>query len=136
MYKRQLQACWTRHRRDRRDPPRGSPEKRLSERLHAHPPCSRTGCVVCRRRAADNALLQKELGVNDEAGPRELWAAVARPAPDFAQADLEASLWRAALLVRCHDRNRGLRLNRDEAQRKLLDLRCYELLLAYVRASE
>ena len=131
-----LQACWTRHRRDRRDPPRGSPEKRLSERLHAHAPCSRTGCVVCRRRAADNALLQKELGVNDEAGPRELWAAVARPAPDFTQADLEASLWRAALLVRCHDRSRGLRLNRDEAQRKLLDLRCYELLLAYVRAAE
>ena len=87
-------ACWTRHRRDRRDPPRGSPEKRLSERLHAHPPCSRTGCVVCRRRCEDNALLQKELGVNDEAGPRELWAAVARPAPDFTQADLEASLWR------------------------------------------
>ena len=131
-----LQACWTRHRRDRRDPPRGSPEKRLSERLHAHAPCSRTGCVVCRRRCEDNALLQKELGVNDEAGPRELWAAVARPAPDFTQADLEASLWRAALLVRCHDRNRGLRLNRDEAQRKLLDLRCYELLLAYVRAAE
>ena len=131
-----LQNCWTRHRRDRRDPPRGSPEKRLSERLHAHAPCSRTGCVVCRRRAADNALLQKELGVNDEAGPRELWAAVARPAPDFTRADLEASLWRAALLVRCHDRSRGLRLNRDEAQRKLLDLRCYELLLAYVRASE
>ena len=131
-----LQACWTRHRRDRRDPPRGSPEKRLSERLHAHAPCSRTGCVVCRRRCEDNALLQKELGVNDEAGPRELWAAVARPAPDFTQADLEASLWRAALLVRCHDRNRGLRLSRDEAQRKLLDLRCYELLLAYVRAAE
>ena len=131
-----LQACWTRHRRDRRDPPRGSPEKRLSERLHAHAPCSRTGCVVCRRRAADNALLQRELGVNDEAGPRELWAAVARPAPDCTRAHLEASLWRAALLVRCHDRSRGLRLSRDEAQRKLLDLRCYELVLAYVRASE
>ena len=69
-------------------------------------------------------------------GEQEQLAAVARPAPDFTRADLEASLWRAALLVRCHDRNRGLRLSRDEAQRKLLDLRCYELLLAYVRAAE
>ena len=131
-----LQSCWTRHRRERRDPPRGSPETRSVRRLHAHPPCARTGCVVCRRRVADAALVRRALGGDDEAGPRALWAAVARPAPDATPADLEARLWRAALLVRCHQRRRGLRLNRDEAQRKLLDLRCYELVLAYVRAAD
>jgi hypothetical protein len=37
------------------------------------------------------------------------------------------------LLVRCQDRSRGLRLQRHESQRKLLDLRLYELILLTVR---
>ena len=36
---------------------------------------------------------------------------------------IEMQLWRIALLVRCHERAKGLRLRRHEPQRKLLDLR-------------
>ena len=43
--------------------------------------------------------------------------------------EVEQHIWKLVLLVRCQDRNRGLRLQRHESQRKLLDLRLYELIL-------
>lgn len=51
----------------------------------------------------------------------------------MSEEEVEQHLWRLVLLVRCQDRQRGLRLQRHEPQRKLLDLRLYELLLLYMR---
>ena len=73
-------------------------------------------------------------------GPREFWDAVARDpeGPGSSAFDpnaLEARMWRIVLLVRCHDRTRGLRLAREEPQRKLLDLRLYELIVLYLSAT-
>ena len=87
------------------------------------------------------------LGFLDQgAGPREFWQNVsakrnhetfkprrtAGPNPNLL-AKMEGHMWRLALVVRCHDRAKGLRLRRHEAQRKLLDMRLYELLLLYMQ---
>lgn len=47
--------------------------------------------------------------------------------------EVEQHMWKLVLLVRCQDRTRGLRLQRHESQRKLLDLRLYELILLSMR---
>ena len=85
------------------------------------------------------------LGLRPNAGPREFWDVISKTqdavdTDETLEADLELSLpaieaqmWRVVLLVRCHDRKLGLRLNRDESQRKLLDLRLYELVFLYLR---
>ena len=55
--------------------------------------------------------------------------------PEVPREQLEADMWKLALLVRCHDRAQGVRLLRHESQRKLLDLRLYELLLLCLRST-
>ena len=74
------------------------------------------------------------------AGPREFWSTVS-PSITYHESQggeidveqVEQHMWRLVLLVRCQDRERGLRLQRHESQRKLLDLRLYELILLYMR---
>ena len=78
------------------------------------------------------------------AGPREFWATVS---PSVSCLDgeedselvneeqVEQHMWRLVLLVRCQDRERGLRLKRNESQRKLLDMRLYGLILCVMRAA-
>ena len=53
--------------------------------------------------------------------------------PNFNVAALELQMWRIVLIVRTHDRSRGLRLCRTESQRKMLDLRLYELTIIFLR---
>ena len=81
------------------------------------------------------------LGVVKNAGPREYWDLLAQTSTAVAElftqslrdvAAIELQLWHIALLVRGHDRSRGLRLGRNEPQRKMIDLRFYELILLYL----
>jgi len=74
------------------------------------------------------------------AGPREFWSTVSpsisyheEQGGEVDEAEVEQHMWRLVLLVRCQDRGRGLRLQRHESQRKLLDLRLYELILLTMR---
>mmetsp|Transcript_29172 Transcript_29172/g.85136 ORF Transcript_29172/g.85136 Transcript_29172/m.85136 type:complete len:336 (+) Transcript_29172:859-1866(+) len=74
------------------------------------------------------------------AGPKEFWQNINPKKNDTFRGKgtpsaekLEAHMWRLVLLVRCQDRKKGLRLARHESQRKLLDMRIYELLLLYMR---
>lgn len=141
-------ATWTRRRRERREAPVVFKARHWrTERLHRHPPCSRTGCVYCSKRASKDLEAQMALGLRPDAGPREFWDAISK-SPDAVDTDenddadlalalpaIEMRMWKCVLLVRCHDRALGLRLNRDESQRKLLDLRLYELLVLYLRSA-
>ena len=139
-------SAWTRRRRDKREAPIVPRSKRWrTDLLHRHPPCSRKGCLVCSARAKRDLEAQMALGLRPNAGPREFWDVISKTqdavdTDETLEADLELSLpaieaqmWRVVLLVRCHDRKLGLRLNRDESQRKLLDLRLYELVFLYLR---
>ncbi|GMI45105.1 hypothetical protein TrCOL_g6561 [Triparma columacea] len=74
------------------------------------------------------------------AGPREFWSTVSpsisyheEQGGEVSEGEVEQHMWRLVLLVRCQDRGRGLRLQRHESQRKLLDLRLYELILMTMR---
>ena len=121
-------------------------------KLGEHRQCTRKSCEVCAAKAAKARMREAELGfLHEGAGPKEFWRVVApnrkpgglrlsvsmlgaglkaqgeaaltkaRVEPRLDQ--IEMQLWRIALLVRCHDRAKGLRLRRHEPQRKLLDLR-------------
>jgi len=108
------------------------------------------GCAICgfrREQEMNSAGRRREdeqrnkLNFLDSgAGPREFWATVS-PSITYHESqgaavqmeEVEQHLWRLVLLVRCQDRGRGLRLQRHESQRKLLDLRFFELILLSVR---
>ena len=101
-------------------------------------------CEVCvgdkEENAKESSRRNKLNFLDSGAGPREFWSTVSpsieyhETKGDIANEDeVEQHMWRLILLVRCQDRSRGLRLQRHESQRKLLDLRMYELLLLYIR---
>jgi len=106
---------------------------------HIHPSrCSRSGCDFCSTKAKVEAAQQAQLGMIQDAGPKEYWStisATSQPALEALEsrarsdAKMEMHVWRILLLVRSHDRSNGLRLYRAESLRKLLDLRLYEVLL-------
>ena len=107
------------------------------------------GCAICgfnkemetgREKEKEDNRRNKLNFLDSGAGPREFWATVS-PSISYHESkgeavvmeEVEQHLWRLVLLVRCQDRSRGLRLQRHESQRKLLDLRFYELILMTVR---
>jgi len=106
-----------------------------------------SGCQICSShrtigdsRDVENERRTKLNFLDSGAGPREFWGTVSpsitqREAngESVTEEEVEQHLWRLVLLVRCQDRDRGLRLQRHESQRKLLDLRVYELVLLYMR---
>uniref|UniRef100_A0A7R9UDJ3 Uncharacterized protein n=1 Tax=Pinguiococcus pyrenoidosus TaxID=172671 RepID=A0A7R9UDJ3_9STRA len=71
------------------------------------------------------------------AGPREFWMAITPPLKirSFSLAELEQMMWRLVLLVRCQDREKGLKLFRAEAMRRLLDSRLAEYVLVMLQKS-
>ncbi|GMI09899.1 hypothetical protein TrLO_g15289 [Triparma laevis f. longispina] len=125
--------------RSKKQPFHRTEKRRLEHTCHS-------GCAIC----GFNKSLDKEQRDNDRrnklqfldsgAGPREFWSTVS-PSISYHQSqggevdedEVEQHMWRLVLLVRCQDRNRGLRLQRHESQRKLLDLRLYELILLTMR---
>ena len=136
-------AQWLLRRRDRREPPDSKGKRRWrTEILHQHRPCRRLGCELCSERARKDGEAQLALGLLKDAGPREYWDLLARTSTSVAElltaaqvkdvAVLELHLWHIVLFVRGHDRSKGLRLRRNESQRKMIDLRFYELLLLYL----
>jgi len=91
------------------------------------------------KRQTENERRTKLNFLDSGAGPREYWSTVSPSldggggGDDLGEGEVEQHLWRLVLLIRCQDRGRGLRLQRHEPQRKLLDLRVYELVLHYMR---
>mmetsp|Transcript_5663 Transcript_5663/g.20485 ORF Transcript_5663/g.20485 Transcript_5663/m.20485 type:complete len:373 (-) Transcript_5663:117-1235(-) len=133
------QRTWIRRRRDLSEKPISrNPRNWRTDALHAHRPCSRSGCDFCSTKAKVEAAQQAQLGMIQDAGPKEYWStisATSQPALEALEsrarsdAKMEMHVWRILLLVRSHDRSNGLRLYRAESLRKLLDLRLYEVLL-------
>jgi len=102
---------------------------------------TRKGCAHCTQKANQERKRRLALGfIDDGAGPKEFWQNINPKKTDTFRTKgktsaekLEAHMWRLVLLVRCQDRKKGLRLARHESQRKLLDMRIYEILLLYMR---
>lgn len=135
---------WLRRRREMCEAPiitRSRKHWRTDE-LYKHRPCRRTGCTLCSCRAQLFDQKQIELGApRPDAGPKEYWNLLTRSSAAAVQAltdrtidlaALEIEIWHIALFVRFHDRQRGLRLSRTESQRKIIDLRLYELIVLYL----
>ena len=114
---------------------------------------ARSGCAHCTAKAIRDTRVRSKLGFSDGgAGPSDFWSLVDgssleakknhRPGGKAGSGamgqvpieKLEATLWRLALLVRCQDRDKGLKLYRQESMRETLDLRFYEVRKLRTRA--
>jgi len=109
---------------------------------------ARSGCAHCTAKANRDTRVRSKLGYSEGgASPSDFWSLVggalpeAKKNPKASQGGvplekLEGLLWRLALLVRCQDRDKGLKLYRQESMRETLDVRFYEVRLFLFHLSQ